>query len=78
MPLWCLSVALVQKGRPVVGAIYDPNADEMFSAALGRGATVNGKPMAVSPNRNADTAILGISFSFKSDPERHHAAVLRA
>ena len=77
IPLWCLSVALVEKGRPVVGAIYDPNADEMFSAALNRGATLNGKPMAVSQAETADTAILGISFSFKSDPERHHAVLRR-
>ena len=36
-------------GELVAGAIYDPRQDEMYSAATGQGATLNGKPIRVSP-----------------------------
>jgi myo-inositol-1(or 4)-monophosphatase len=77
LPLWCLSVALVKDGVPVAGAIYDPNADEMFSAIRGGGTRLNGLPVHVATTASLDAALLGLSFSFKSRPEAHHA-VLRA
>ncbi len=42
---WCVSVALVSEGRPVAGAVFAPAREEMFIAALGRGATLNGTPI---------------------------------
>lgn len=77
LPLWCLSVALVAQGVPLAGAIYDPNADEMFSAIKGGGTCLNGKPVTVSTNDRADAALLGLSFSFKSRPEAHHSVLRR-
>lgn len=77
MPLWCLSVALVSKGVPLAGVIYDPNADEMFSAIKGGGTRLNGNPVTVSANDRADAALLGLSFSFKSRSEAHHAVLRR-
>ncbi len=38
---WTISVALVEKRRPVLAALYAPATDEMFSAARGQGATLN-------------------------------------
>jgi myo-inositol-1(or 4)-monophosphatase len=38
---WTVSVALVEDGRPLVGALYAPVTDEMFLAARGQGATLN-------------------------------------
>ncbi|VVE90475.1 inositol monophosphatase family protein [Pandoraea bronchicola] len=40
MHAWCVSVAVMIDGEPVIGAVYDPNADELFHAAKGRGAFV--------------------------------------
>lgn len=77
MPLWCLSVALVRDGVPLAGAVYDPNADEMFSAVKGGGTRLNGAPVHVAATDRADAALLGISFSFKSRPEAHHAVLRR-
>jgi myo-inositol-1(or 4)-monophosphatase len=42
---WTISVALIENGRPAVAALYAPVADEMFLAARGAGATVNGALM---------------------------------
>lgn len=38
IPGCCVSVALVDDGEPVVGAVYDLDRDELFSGAVGVGA----------------------------------------
>ncbi len=41
---WSISVALVEDGRPLVAALYAPVSEEIFLAARGTGATLNGTP----------------------------------
>ncbi len=48
LPEFCISAALVEKGRPLAAAIFNPSTDELFSAVRGRGLQVNGKPVARS------------------------------
>jgi myo-inositol-1(or 4)-monophosphatase len=47
LPEYCISVALVESGTPVLGAIFNPSTDELFTATVGQGLRVNGQP--VSP-----------------------------
>jgi myo-inositol-1(or 4)-monophosphatase len=47
-PHFVLSVALVEDGRPVLGALFNPATDEFFEAEAGSGARLNGKPIHVS------------------------------
>ncbi|MBI4870124.1 MAG: inositol monophosphatase [Candidatus Riflebacteria bacterium] len=47
-PLYCVSIALARNDEPLLGAIYAPCLDEMFCAARGQGATLNGRPLSVS------------------------------
>lgn len=42
IPIFCVSIGLVVGGRPVVGVVYDPARDELFSAHAGRGARLDG------------------------------------
>jgi myo-inositol-1(or 4)-monophosphatase len=55
LPEYCISVALVEQGRPVVAAIFNPSTNELFSARRGAGLFLNGKlvqapePQASSP-----------------------------
>src|SRR4029078_11822257 len=49
VPAFCVSGALMSGGEPVAGAVYDPRQDELFSAATGFGATLNGRRISVSP-----------------------------
>ena len=44
-----VSVALLENKTPVYGVIYNPYADELFSAEAGMGARLNGSPVRVSP-----------------------------
>jgi myo-inositol-1(or 4)-monophosphatase len=48
VPAYCVSIGLWAAGKPVVGVILDPRMNELFTAALGLGAFLNGKPIRVS------------------------------
>lgn len=37
-PVWAVSVAVVEDGRPIAAALYQPATDDLLTAALGRGA----------------------------------------
>ena len=61
-PFFSVSVAVAREGRPVVGAIFDPQRDELFLAAVGEGATLNGRPIAPSDADELSEALLAMSF----------------
>jgi myo-inositol-1(or 4)-monophosphatase len=63
-PFFCASVALARAGRVVVGAVYQPLLDEMFSAIRGRGAFLNGRPLRVSAQARLDQAFLATGFPY--------------
>ena len=41
-----ISIAVIEKGRTIAGAVYNPLKDEMYAAHLGGGATLNGAALA--------------------------------
>jgi fructose-1,6-bisphosphatase/inositol monophosphatase family enzyme len=43
IPVFCVSVGLAVEGKPVVGVVYDPTRDEIFTAVAGRGAHLDGQ-----------------------------------
>lgn len=81
IPHFAVSVAFMQQGRPVLGAIYAPALGEMFSAQAGQGAWLNGQRLPLAPPANTlDEAIAGIDFKrlplqlaaqLASDPPYH-------
>ncbi|WCR55505.1 3'(2'),5'-bisphosphate nucleotidase CysQ [Bartonella clarridgeiae] len=42
---WCISVAIIEKGRPVVGVLQCPAKGDIYAAMTGKGATLNGVRM---------------------------------
>jgi myo-inositol-1(or 4)-monophosphatase len=56
VPEFCVCVALVENGKPVVGVEYNPATDRLYSAALGAGATLNGQPARVSKTEHVALA----------------------
>ena len=46
----CISVGLLKDGKQVLGAVYNPYLDEMFTAIAGQGAYLNGQPIHVTDN----------------------------
>ena len=44
----CISVALVQNGEPLIGVVYSPWRNELYTAEKWKGAFCNGRPIHVS------------------------------
>lgn len=63
-PLFCTSIALEHRGEIILGAVYDPNLDEMFLAEKGQGATLNGEKIQVSPIDQLERAMLCTGFAY--------------
>jgi len=58
----CISIALSQNGQVTHGVIYDPYADELFSAQLGKGAWLGDRRLQVSGEKNSrPVTIMGMS-----------------
>jgi myo-inositol-1(or 4)-monophosphatase len=58
IPHFCVSIALEGPEGLLLGLILDPNRDELFLAARGRGATLCGRPLRVSRRASLDEAVL--------------------
>ncbi len=61
-PVFCVSLALEHQGKRIAGVIYDPTRQEMFSASLGSGAQLNGKPIHVSRTLRLVESLLATGF----------------
>lgn len=62
IPEFGISVGLVENGRPVVGVVANPATGEVYTAAEGGGAFLNGAPIRVRAAR-AETPSLVVSRS---------------
>ncbi len=51
IPEFCVAVALVEEGEPVVGVTYNPITRQMFWAARGMGCHLNSEPVHVTRTR---------------------------
>jgi hypothetical protein len=63
LPIWSVSVACEDADGCLVGVVLDPSRDELFAAQRGRGATLNGRPIRVSPADDLSRALIGTGFS---------------
>lgn len=70
IPNWCVSVAVIHHGEPVIGVIMAPCQQECFIAAQGAGATLNGKTLRVDPERTLQNHITGFGANSYVAPER--------
>ena len=52
IPYFAVSIGVLKERKTILGAIYNPILDEMFTAVRGRGARLNGKRIHVSDARS--------------------------
>ncbi|MCY0893507.1 MAG: inositol monophosphatase family protein [Acidibacillus sp.] len=62
LPACTVSIGLVVDSIGMVGVIYDPMRDEMFSGIRGQGASCNGRPIQVSKEAELASCILASGF----------------
>ena len=64
LALFCVSIALEVDGEVVLGVVYDPMAEELFTAERGMGARLNGQPLAVTTCADLGDALLCTGFPY--------------
>lgn len=74
LALFCVSIALEIDGRVELAVVFDPIADELFTAERGLGARLNGRPLRVSNRSDLVDALLCTGFPY-SIRERREAQV---
>lgn len=74
-PWFCSSIALEREGEQLVGVIYNPVYDELFTATKGGGAYLNDSRLSVSGRSPLKNALLGTGFPYDcaSDPANNFA-----
>jgi myo-inositol-1(or 4)-monophosphatase len=67
LSLFSVSIALAKDGQMILGLVLNPATGELFSAAKGLGATLNGEPIQVSKTKILHESLLvtGFPYNFK-------------
>jgi myo-inositol-1(or 4)-monophosphatase len=61
-PCFAVSIGLAQEGQPIAGVVFNPVSDEMFTAARGEGAYLNGKRIQVSAIEKLAVSLVATGF----------------
>ncbi len=64
VPHFCVSIGVVDEVGAVAGAVYQPLLDDMYSAARGQGATLNGEEIRVSQRAPVSQSLLATGFPY--------------
>ena len=63
IPFFCVSIALVEGGRPIVGVIHDPIRAETFAASEDGPATIDGRPISASIKDKLSDFVVSMALS---------------
>ena len=72
-PLFAVSIGLVKDGEILLGVIYDPLREELFSATKGGGASLNGFPIKTSETKQLERSLVATGFPYdvKTNPRNN-------
>jgi len=64
-PHFCTSIALTNAdAEPILGVLYQPISDELFTAIVGQGAFLNDQRIYVSNRKSLGEAVVGSGFGY--------------
>ena len=69
---FCVSIAVEVENRPVLGVVYDPVTEELFSALRGQGAFLNERRVSVSSQDRLIDSLLCTGFSYDDQKIREN------
>jgi myo-inositol-1(or 4)-monophosphatase len=75
LPLFAVSIALLQDQDVMLGVIFNPMTEECFYAEKGKGAYLNGQPIKVSPKTDPATTVLFLDHGYQTDGRKRYALV---
>lgn len=64
-PMYSVSIALQKDDETILGVVYDPVRDELFTAEKGKGAYLNQQPIHVSGIETPKLSLLATGFPFR-------------
>ena len=73
IPFFCVSIALVEAGRPVVGVIHDPMRGETFAASDDGPAVLDGLPIEASTKDDLGDFVVSIALAGTQNISRARA-----
>lgn len=78
LPDWAVSIAAEVDGTVVAGAVVNGASGVEYAAALGSGATRDGRPVGVRPTPPLSQRLVLTGFGYRSDVRAHQAACVAA
>lgn len=63
IPYFCISIALLYKEKPIVGVIYDPIHDDLFTASKDNGTYLNNEKIFISDDKFRKTSYVSLVYS---------------
>lgn len=72
LPNFACSLACYRGGEGLVGAIFDPNRNELFTARRGEGARLNGAPIRVDEAQSLQESLIGTNLLWDMRENRFH------
>jgi myo-inositol-1(or 4)-monophosphatase len=72
IPMFCVSIGLAIGGRPMIGVVYDPTRDEMFTAQAGAGARLDGIPIHHPEKEKLSDCVVSLSLPRRGWATRDH------
>ncbi len=66
IPIFAVSIAVLFEGRPVVGVIFDPATDAMYTAVAGGDAQLDGRRLEVGAEDVGPLTSVGLDSHFES------------
>ncbi len=64
LPVFAVSIGLVFRGKPVLGVVFDPVREDLFTASAGGGAYLGNRRIHVSGVSDLDRALLATGFPY--------------
>lgn len=74
-PHSCISLAVLSDKEAKIGIIYNPALEQMYSARLNRGATLNGKPICVSQETEMSKALVMFEMGTSRDEQKMNQVI---
>ena len=62
LPQFCVSIGIREKRKTVIGVVYAPYLDELYTAVAGEGAFLNGNPIRCSAKVDLAQAVISTGF----------------
>jgi myo-inositol-1(or 4)-monophosphatase len=76
LPQWGVSIGIEVDGEAVVGVVFDPPKDELFTAVRGGGSALNGRPLRCTAATELSQSLVATGFAYDARRREAQASVM--